>query len=102
MSKAQDSAQSIVYQLQTEITLIAIDPGFGGDKTGPSGCNGKIFSKDINLQISKKVAERIKNDLKVKVILTRGNDTDLSLEERSIIANTDGSVKSRVPYRQNE
>jgi N-acetylmuramoyl-L-alanine amidase len=86
---ADDFSQSIGYALQTKINLIVIDPGFGGDKTGPSGCNGKVFAKDINMQITKKVAERIINDPGIKVILTRHRDVDLSLEQRCTIANTE-------------
>lgn len=70
------------------IQLIAIDPGFGGRETGPSGCSGKVFAKDINLKISKKIAEKIKNDLGFDTILTRETDIFVCLEERTAIANT--------------
>ncbi len=88
---ASDLSQSIAYSLQTKIELIAIDPGFGGEKNGPYGCGENVFAKIINLQIAKKLAERIKNDLKIDVILTRGNDTNISLEKRATIVNTENA-----------
>ena len=45
--------------IKRPIQLIAIDPGFGGHETGPSGCNGKVFAKDINLKISKKSIKKL-------------------------------------------
>jgi N-acetylmuramoyl-L-alanine amidase len=88
---AEDLSYSIAHSLQTKVKLIAIDPGFGGDKTGPSGYCDNVFAKNINLQIAKKVAERIKNNLKIDVILTRVDDSNISLEERASIANTENA-----------
>ena len=65
--------------------IIAIDPGFGGNRSGPAGCDNKIYAKDINLQIAKKVAERIKKDLGINVLLTRDDDVDVSLEESHLL-----------------
>jgi N-acetylmuramoyl-L-alanine amidase len=91
MSDAKDLSKSIAYALQTKIKLIAIDAGFGGKKTGPSGCDGTVFAKTINLQIAKKVAKRINDELEINVILTRSTDKDISLEERTNIANTNNA-----------
>ena len=88
---AKDLSKSIAYALQTKIRLIAIDPGFGGKNTGPSGCDGTVFAKTINLQIAKKVAKRINDELEINVILTRSTDKDISLEERTSIANTNNA-----------
>jgi hypothetical protein len=57
---------------QTKIKLIAIDPGFGGKDLGPSGCNGRVNAKDVNLDIAKKVANKIENELGINVILRWG------------------------------
>jgi N-acetylmuramoyl-L-alanine amidase len=73
---------------QTNVKLIAIDPGFGGRDDGPLGCKGKLHAKDLNLQIAKKVAAKIKNDLGIGTIFTRDSDKYISLEERAAIANT--------------
>ena len=85
---AEDLSHSIADSLQTKVRLIAIDPDFGGNRSGPPGCDNKIYAKDINLQIAKKVAERIKKDLGINVLLTRDDDVDVSLEERCTFANT--------------
>ena len=86
LSSANNSV--IDKAIKKPVQLIVIDPGFGGNDYGPSGCQGKVFAKDINLEISKKVNEKIKKDLEIDAILTRDKDTYLSLEERTAIANT--------------
>jgi N-acetylmuramoyl-L-alanine amidase len=87
---AEDTPQSISSS-QTKISLIAIDPGLGGNEVGPSGCGNKAIAKDINLQVARNVAERIKNDLGIDVILTRENDAYVPIEERNAIANMKGA-----------
>jgi N-acetylmuramoyl-L-alanine amidase len=84
---AQDTPQSILSSSQTKISLIAIDPGLGGNEVGPSGCDDRAIAKNINLQVARNVAERIQNDLGVDVILTREKDVYVPIEERSAIAN---------------
>jgi N-acetylmuramoyl-L-alanine amidase len=84
---ADELTQIKTYEPHTGISLIAIDPGFGGKSTGPSGCDGRELAKNINLRIAKKVAKRITAELGINVILTRENDVDLSLEERCAFAN---------------
>jgi N-acetylmuramoyl-L-alanine amidase len=74
--------------VKRSVNLIVIDPGLGGPETGPPGCVDNIFSKDINLMISKKIAEKVKKDLGLDTILTRETDDYVSLEERTAIANT--------------
>ncbi|GAB4293183.1 MAG: hypothetical protein Kow0090_07380 [Myxococcota bacterium] len=67
------------------IRTIAIDPGHGGYDTGAIG-GGKTKEKDITLQISKRVAEKVKKELKLDVVLTRDKDKYLELSERMTIA----------------
>jgi N-acetylmuramoyl-L-alanine amidase len=69
-------------------SLIAIDPGFGGSEHGPSGCNGAVVAKDINLKIAKKLSEQIRTELGMEVVLTRQSDTYLSPEERTDFINS--------------
>lgn len=87
LCNAADIHSSIVDALNTKIRLIALDPGFGGVSTGPSGYYGSVYAKDINLQIALKVAEKIRNVLGIDVMLTRAKDVYLSLEERCTSAN---------------
>lgn len=66
--------------------VIVIDAGHGGHDTGAIDNNAR--EKDINLGVAKKFAEQVKKKLKnVKVIMTRDDDTFISLQERANIAN---------------
>jgi N-acetylmuramoyl-L-alanine amidase len=78
---------SLAQQLGLGVKRIVIDPGHGGKDKGASGKNG-LHEKDINLKIAKKLAQRIKQDLNLEVVLTRDSDRFIPLEERTAIANT--------------
>jgi N-acetylmuramoyl-L-alanine amidase len=74
------------------VKTIVIDPGHGGDRfpgaIGPTG----LQEREVTLAISLKLKELILNDEElgrdgVQVILTREYDKEVSLEERSAIAN---------------
>lgn len=65
---------------------IILDPGHGGKDFG--AIDNNVKEKDINLGVAKKLASKIKKKLKnVKVVMTRDNDTFISLQERADIAN---------------
>lgn len=55
--------------------IIVIDPGHGGADGGAKGKSGTI-EKDINLEISKKLKERLDSE-GYKVYMTREEDTEL-------------------------
>lgn len=66
---------------------IVIDPGHGGKDVGAVD-NGQR-EKEINLEVAKKLAARIKKNLKnVKVVMTREEDKYITLQERADIANS--------------
>jgi N-acetylmuramoyl-L-alanine amidase len=68
-----------------ENSLVVLDAGHGGSDPGAE--RGDIAEKEITLDI----VERLKNDLQskgLKVILTRANDTFVSLEDRVKITNS--------------
>lgn len=70
---------------QNDFTLI-IDPGHGGKDHGAIDNGAK--EKDINLGVAAKLAALIKKRLKnVNVVMTRDDDTFISLQERANIAN---------------
>lgn len=79
-------AQVKIRKIET-IPTIVIDPGYGGSDTGPLSCKKGVYAKDVNLQIAIKLANKIKNEFKIKSVLTRNVDQNLSLEERVSIAN---------------
>lgn len=66
--------------------VVVIDPGHGGKDAG--AVDNNVKEKDINLGVAKKLASLIKKELKnSKVVMTRDNDTFISLQERADIAN---------------
>lgn len=65
---------------------VVIDAGHGGKDTG--AIDNNVKEKDINLGVAKELAEYIKKNVKdVKVVMTRDNDTFISLNDRAAIAN---------------
>jgi len=73
-----------------EIRTIVIDPGHGGLDTGAKGKFGTL-EKQISLSISLKLKSFIEQNLPFRVVLTRDKDVDVSLENRSAIANNNNA-----------
>jgi N-acetylmuramoyl-L-alanine amidase len=65
---------------------IVIDPGHGGLEAGAKGKFGTL-EKDLTLAIGLKLAEIVRQTRASNVVLTRDRDVDISLEDRSAIAN---------------
>lgn len=65
---------------------IVIDPGHGGLEIGARGKFGTL-EKDLTLAIGMKLAEIARQTRASNVVLTRDGDVDVSLEDRSAIAN---------------
>jgi len=65
---------------------IVIDPGHGGLETGAKGKFGAL-EKDVTLAVSLKLKDIIEKNLVFRVFLTRDKDADVSLENRSALAN---------------
>jgi len=68
-----------------KIKKIVIDAGHGGYDPGAIGRTG-TNEKDINLDIAKRLAKLLKDE-GVEVVMTRSNDTFISLERRVELAN---------------
>jgi N-acetylmuramoyl-L-alanine amidase len=68
------------------LRTIVLDPGHGGDETGTIGPAGTP-EKELTLALARSLAERLRSELGVEVILTRNDDVTLALDERSAIAN---------------
>lgn len=68
--------------------LVVVDPGHGGYDPGAQG-NG-LIEKVWNLEVSKIVKEKLE-EVGLTVILTRTNDTYVSLARRAEIANQNGA-----------
>jgi len=68
------------------IQTVVIDPGHGGTETGAKGRFGNL-EKDITLAVGLKLKALIERNMGFEVVLTRDRDVDVSLENRSAIAN---------------
>ncbi len=68
------------------IRTIVIDPGHGGREVGAVGPNG-LMEKDLTLAISQKLAESLAKQIGARVVLTRYDDSVVSLDQRTAIAN---------------
>ncbi len=66
--------------------VVCIDPGHGGTSSGATGEGGKRLEKDDNLRISLKVRD-ILTERGYTVVMTRDDDSDISLEDRCKLAN---------------
>lgn len=92
------------YPQDIILHTIVIDPGHGGEDTGAIGPSG-VKEKDITLALAKRLEDIIVGHLKVKVVLTRRDDTFLPLEERTAIANRNKadlfiSIHTNAAFRQ--
>jgi N-acetylmuramoyl-L-alanine amidase len=68
------------------LETIVIDPGHGGDDRGAVS-GGGVEEKTITLAIARRLRAAIEARLGIRVILTRGDDRSVSLDERSAVAN---------------
>lgn len=64
---------------------VIIDPGHGGADPGAIGSRG-IKEKNVTLQVAKKLAARLKTQMKWEVWLTRTKDETVSLQQRNRFA----------------
>lgn len=71
--------------------LVAIDPGHGGTARGACSPTTRMCEKSFTLHLALKAKESLETIPGVKAILTRNEDTDLSLYHRSDIAKMSGA-----------
>jgi N-acetylmuramoyl-L-alanine amidase len=70
--------------------LVVLDPGHGGIDTGTKSPNGDQ-EKDIVLDFAQRLRERIEKSGKYRVLMTRGDDTFIPLDDRVRIARGAGA-----------
>ncbi|HUP46328.1 MAG TPA: N-acetylmuramoyl-L-alanine amidase [Thermoanaerobaculia bacterium] len=68
------------------IRTIVIDPGHGGKEVGAVGPTG-VMEKDVALHVARKLAGALQSRLGARVILTREDDSIVSLDQRTALAN---------------
>lgn len=71
---------------QIDAPLIVVDAGHGGKDDGARSASG-IKEKDVNIKIAKHVKTILVNRFKYRVVMTRKDDTFISLKDRSKISN---------------
>ena len=79
---------STARQLGLSVGRVLIDPGHGGRDPGTQ--SKKLQEKNLVLDISKRVAKLLEKD-NFEVMMTRGSDVFIPLEERTAIANSKGA-----------
>jgi N-acetylmuramoyl-L-alanine amidase len=68
------------------IRTIVIDPGHGGKEVGAVGPDG-LFEKDVTLAIARKLAGSLASKTGARIVLTRDDDSLVSLDQRTSVAN---------------
>ncbi len=79
---------ALARQLALGVRKIVIDPGHGGRDYGAPGYLKGVHEKKVVMAIARRLARKIRAELKCEVVLTRTKDRYLTLEERTAIANT--------------
>jgi N-acetylmuramoyl-L-alanine amidase len=73
-------------QSSAAIHTVAIDPGHGGEDAGARGADGAV-EKELTLAIARRVKGVIEARLGLRVLLTRDDDRNVPVDERTAIAN---------------
>ncbi len=68
------------------IRTIVLDPGHGGKEVGAVGAGG-LLEKDLTLAICRKLASSLAAKTGARVVLTRDDDSLVSLDQRTALAN---------------
>lgn len=71
------------------MTKICLDAGHGGQDNGAQ--DGGLREKDLNLTMVKLIGDMLISEYECEVLLTRGSDVFIPLEERAAIANKWGA-----------
>jgi len=78
--------RSLTRVLGLKMGRVVLDPGHGGHDQGTRSKAG-MLEKDLVLDVTTRLAELLRTRLGTDVLLTRSDDTFLSLEERTRLAN---------------
>lgn len=88
-SQNLDGGLSIARQLGLGVSRIVIDPGHGGHDPGAKGAG--ITESELVLDIALRLEKLLGTLPGVEVVLTRRDDTFVSLKDRTAIANREGA-----------
>jgi N-acetylmuramoyl-L-alanine amidase len=68
------------------VRTVAIDAGHGGEDVGARGAAGAV-EKDIALSVARRLRAAVEARLGLRVVMTRDDDRNISIENRSALAN---------------
>lgn len=77
---------NIVEEHYESVKTVCLDAGHGADDVGATSTGGARLEKDDNLRLTLKVRDKLEKK-GIKVILTRDDDSDITLKERCRLAN---------------
>ena len=66
--------------------IVLIDAGHGGTDPGAPSVSGEIVEKQLTLQLARELRERLAENGRVRVALTREGDSSLTLGQRALLA----------------
>ncbi|MFC1566777.1 N-acetylmuramoyl-L-alanine amidase [bacterium] len=89
-AQKETTTVNIRQYLSSQKKVIVVDPGHGGKDPGAVSKRG-TKEKNVNLSISKKVANILKRKYMREVILTRDRDEFIALSDRVEIANNNNA-----------
>ena len=78
--------RSLVRTLGLKLGRVVIDAGHGGNDVGTHGPSG-YFEKDLSLDVARRLAALVRENMGSDVVMTRSDDVYVGLEERTRIAN---------------
>ncbi|MGR9074028.1 MAG: N-acetylmuramoyl-L-alanine amidase family protein [Gammaproteobacteria bacterium] len=82
----EDEETSIANLLGLGVKTIVIDPGHGGRDPGAIGPSG-LMEKKVTMDLARRLKEKLERHRVYKIILTREDDSTMSLRDRVNFAN---------------
>jgi N-acetylmuramoyl-L-alanine amidase len=82
--------EGIGITVKEKIYKIVIDAGHGGKDPGTQGASG-AYEKDFNLRLAQKIYDLMKKESALEPLMTRTDDTFISLDDRAALANSMGA-----------
>ncbi len=76
----------VVEEHYESVKTVCLDAGHGADDVGATSTGGARLEKDDNLRLTLKVRDKLE-EKGIKVVLTRDDDSDITLKERCRLAN---------------
>ena len=71
--------------------IVLIDPGHGGRDPGAAGVSGEVTEKQLSLAMAEELADLLEKRGRVRVALSRTDDSYLTLDQRAAIARRIGA-----------